>query len=84
MNRIHRRTFLRRAAAGTAAVLAPSVAAAPAEPPKVAVVFTEFTHRSHAHVFLENFLEPYLFNGQLTQPASASSASTPTSTPTRT
>src|SRR5947209_1519631 len=68
MNRIHRRAFLRRAAAGTAAVLTPTVAAAPAEMPKVAAVFTEFTHRSHAHVFLENFLEPYLFNGQLTQP----------------
>src|SRR5437867_11633755 len=29
---------------------------------KVAVVLTEFTYRSHAHVLLENFLEPYLFN----------------------
>src|SRR5204863_143247 len=27
---------------------------------------TEFTYRSHAHVLLENFLEPYLFNGKLT------------------
>jgi hypothetical protein len=41
---------------------------APKEPPKVAAVFTEFTYRMHAHVFLENFLEPYLFNGQVTQP----------------
>src|SRR5262249_31155062 len=40
----------------------------PSEPPKVAAVFTEFTHRSHAHVILENFLEPYLFNGQVTAP----------------
>lgn len=36
--------------------------------PKVAAVFTEFTHRSHAHVLLENFLAPYLFNGQRTDP----------------
>jgi hypothetical protein len=33
---------------------------------RVAAVLTEFTHRSHAHVILENFLEPYYFNGQLT------------------
>ena len=40
-----------------------------AEPPrKVAAVFTEFTYRSHAHVILENFLEPYLFNGRRTEP----------------
>jgi hypothetical protein len=36
--------------------------------PKVAAVVTEFTHRSHAHVILENFLEPYYFNGRLTDP----------------
>lgn len=36
--------------------------------PKVAVVFTEFTYRSHAHVILENFLQPYLFNGRKTDP----------------
>ena len=35
---------------------------------KVAAVFTEFTYRSHAHVILENFLHPYLFNGQWTDP----------------
>lgn len=34
----------------------------------MAVVFTSFTHRSHAHVILENFLEPYLFNGKKTDP----------------
>src|SRR4051812_39119441 len=36
--------------------------------PRVAAVFTEFTYRSHAHVILENFLEPYLFNGRRTDP----------------
>ena len=35
---------------------------------KVAAILTEFTYRSHAHVLLENFLEPYLFNGKLTSP----------------
>jgi hypothetical protein len=34
----------------------------------VAAVYTSFTHRSHAHVILENFLHPYLFNGQHTDP----------------
>jgi hypothetical protein len=33
---------------------------------RVAAVITEFTRRSHAHVILENFLEPYYFNGKLT------------------
>ncbi len=36
--------------------------------PKVAVVFTAFAYRLHAHVLLENFLQPYLFNGQKTDP----------------
>ncbi|HQR08443.1 MAG TPA: hypothetical protein PLN21_16560 [Gemmatales bacterium] len=33
---------------------------------KVAAVFTEMSYRSHAHVIIENFLEPYDFNGQVT------------------
>jgi hypothetical protein len=33
---------------------------------RVAAIVTEFTPRSHAHVILENFLEPYLFNGKKT------------------
>jgi hypothetical protein len=33
---------------------------------RVAAIITEFTYRSHAHVILENFLEPYLFNGTRT------------------
>jgi len=36
--------------------------------PKVAAIITEFTYRSHAHVILENFLKPYLFNGQTIEP----------------
>jgi len=37
--------------------------------PRVAIVYTSCFHRSHAHVILENFLTPFLFNGKLTQPA---------------
>src|SRR5262245_52356904 len=36
--------------------------------PRVAAVFTAWQHRWHAHVILENFLEPYLFNGKMTDP----------------
>jgi hypothetical protein len=65
-------TPTRRHFLGTAAAVAlPATASPAAEPrrrPKVAAVFTEFTYRSHAHVILENFLEPYLFNGQRTAP----------------
>jgi hypothetical protein len=31
-------------------------------------VYTVFRHRSHAHDILENFLEPYYFNGKLIDP----------------
>lgn len=31
---------------------------------KIAAILTEFSHRSHAHVILENFLDPYLFNSR--------------------
>lgn len=40
----------------------------PIKRPKVAAIFTAMSHRWHAHVILENFLEPYLFNGKLTDP----------------
>jgi len=36
--------------------------------PKVAAVFTAMKYRWHAHIILENFLEPYLFNGKRTDP----------------
>lgn len=36
--------------------------------PKVAAVFTELRFRSHAFNILENFLEPYVFNGRKTEP----------------
>ena len=68
---IGRREMLQRAGgslvfASTAATL--NLADEPRKRPKVAAVITEFTFRSHAHVILENFLEPYYFNGRLTDP----------------
>ncbi|HVC92573.1 MAG TPA: hypothetical protein VND64_02735 [Pirellulales bacterium] len=56
------------AAATTLAAAARSADDATDRALKVAAIFTEFTYRSHAHVILENFLEPYLFNGRPTQP----------------
>ncbi|GAB4142960.1 MAG: hypothetical protein Tsb009_13710 [Planctomycetaceae bacterium] len=70
---MNRRRFLKTASlAAAGGLLRPvdSFADKPAKKrrPKVAAIFTSFTHRSHAHVILENFLEPYLFNGKLTDP----------------
>ena len=61
-----RRHFLQTAA--TLAATPWPLLAAENRRPQVAVLFTEFTYRSHAHVILENFLEPYLFNGKKTDP----------------
>jgi len=36
--------------------------------PRVAAIFTELRFRSHAYNILENFLGPYLFNGQKIDP----------------
>jgi hypothetical protein len=68
--RLNRRQWLRTTAAASSLAACRSVwAGAPdARRPRVAAVVTEFTHRSHAHVILENFLEPYYFNGRLTDP----------------
>jgi hypothetical protein len=62
-----RRQFLGTAGAALAFPGVP-LAAEPPKRPRVATVFTEFTYRSHAHVILENFLEPYVFNGKRTEP----------------
>src|SRR5262245_61229408 len=69
MSATTRRQFLGMAA-GAALGLAnlPLPATETRKRPKVAAIFTEFTYRSHAHVILENFLEPYLFNGRRTEP----------------
>lgn len=65
--RLNRRQWLRTSAAAIAACGATHRAQC-ADPKRlrVAAVITEFTPRSHAHVILENFLEPYYFNGRLT------------------
>ena len=41
---------------------------APRSKPKVAAIFTELRFRSHAYNILENFFEPYLFDGRLVDP----------------
>ncbi len=69
----NRREFLFHATGASAGLLAygalhGGARAAEAQPLKVACIMTAFHHRSHAHVILENFLHPYLFNGQVTQP----------------
>ncbi|MBM83537.1 MAG: hypothetical protein CMJ78_23505 [Planctomycetaceae bacterium] len=43
-------------------------AESPRKRPRVAVVLTIMTYRSHAHVILENFVGPYMFNGKKTEP----------------
>jgi len=67
---IQRRQFLATSAGALAASsLASRLSAAPGKSrPRVAVIFTVFTYRSHAHVLLENFLQPFYFNGQVTDP----------------
>lgn len=65
---LRRREFLASCGLATLApgALASAAASAlqPPKRPKVAVLITTFFPRSHAHVLLENFTEPYLFNGQ--------------------
>src|SRR4051812_2192530 len=71
LSRPDRRTFLQSAGGTLAAAALASLeprAAEPAKRLKVAAVFTEFRFRSHAHDILENFLEPYYFNGKVTDP----------------
>lgn len=62
---LRRREFL--ASCGIATLAPGALASAALQPPKrlkVAALITTFFHRSHAHVLLENFVEPYYFNGQ--------------------
>ncbi len=64
-----RRDFLRSAAGATAlSVVGKRSMAAEVRRPKVAAVITEVAYRSHGHCLLENFLQPYYFNGQVTEP----------------
>lgn len=69
--RIDRRALLRLALVGAASSALPDSsleAAAADRVPRVAAVFTVLRFRSHAYNILENFVRPYLFNGQLTEP----------------
>lgn len=68
MNRIGRRSFLSGGVSALAAAPLLAKTSGRRRRPRVAAVYTSFTHRSHAHVILENFLQPYHFNGQLTDP----------------
>ena len=65
---VTRRRVLQAALAAPAIAL-PAFAGEPRRRPRVAVIYTTCYHRSHAHVILENFLTPFLFNGKITQPA---------------
>jgi hypothetical protein len=76
MTETTRRSFLTRTTAAGLTLLASSPGEAPAvsqskpaeSRPKVAAIFTTFRYRSHAHVILENFLEPYIFCGKRVEP----------------
>ena len=61
MKPLSRRTFL------TSAAFAPSALAAERRL-RVAAIYTVLRHRSHAQNILENFLQPYLFNGKIIDP----------------
>src|SRR5215469_12108432 len=67
-----RRQFLQAVGAflGAGGMMLPALGTRAAEKKRlrVAAIFTVFHYRSHAHVLLENFLEPYLFRGKLTDP----------------
>ncbi len=63
-----RRELLADSAALSLGLLAQPIWAAAPKRPRVAVVFTELRLRSHAYNILENFIEPYLFNGELIDP----------------
>src|SRR3989454_4489957 len=67
--KIDRREFLQRSGQYAGGLMLTSALpafalAATGKRLKVAAVITAFTYRSHAHVILENFVAPYLFNGK--------------------
>lgn len=64
MTPLSRRSFL----ATAAGAVVPNLHAADPPRPRVTAVYTVFRHRSHAQNILENFLQPYLFNGRVTDP----------------
>ncbi len=65
----NRRDFLGFVGAGGLTAVGQLAGAEPPRArPRIAAVFTEFRFRSHAYNILENFFEPYLFNGGLVDP----------------
>lgn len=77
MQPTNRRRFLGQAGLATclggtalsaAAFPSPGAAAPGGKRPRVAAIFTVLRFRSHPYNILENFLGPYYFNGQLTDP----------------
>jgi hypothetical protein len=71
--RTTRRDFLGDAAVTLAGASLLDLGASPlaadeGRPFKVATLINTFYYSSHAHVILENFLVPYLFNGQVVRP----------------
>src|SRR4051794_4412588 len=62
-----RRRLLRTLAGTVPSLALPAWSSEPRRRPRIAVVYTICFQRSHAHVILENFLTPYLFNGKITQ-----------------
>jgi extradiol dioxygenase family protein len=67
-NDVFSRRQVLKVAAGSLPLLGGLAQAAPKRRPRVAAVYTVCTYRSHAHVILENFLGPFLFNGKKTDP----------------
>ena len=65
---LSRRAWLKSASAIGALAATGGLHAAQAARPKVAAVFTEFRHRSHAYDFLMNLMGRYLFRGQAVDP----------------
>jgi len=67
---LSRRRFLSHTASLSGALLTGRAALGQvtAPRPKVAAIFTVLRFRSHAYNILENFLGPYYFNGDLTDP----------------
>jgi len=61
MNPLSRRSFL------ASTLVAPQLRAAERRI-RVAAIYTVLRHRSHAQNILENFLQPYLFNGKVVDP----------------
>ncbi|MBL9215435.1 MAG: hypothetical protein JNG83_08170 [Opitutaceae bacterium] len=67
---VNRREFLACAGWGAGGLLLTGGRAGPRgdRRPRVAAVVTEVSFRRHGHVFLENFVEPYLFDGRWIRP----------------